>query len=431
MVGNLKQSNMGAEIEKEIDEIAFLEHFYQGVSSKMEVMNDKREKDFIVKNLLLGNLKDDITQMMKQKEIISEKHPFYMLLVSVNNRDKNKSYNMQEYDMSRNMVSSVFSSALEKYGYTTYFEVGLRRMLFIVSKEEGVELNDQIMMNAIDLVEASVQKISQIQIYAVLSGMIWIKEYDCVECFKTLDEHLKTRQVLEKEGSILLSEKAECLDNGYVEQLIECIQEKDKSKYMQTVDTFIEAYSILPFHEFVEKTEKIIREVMKATKIHKSSNYIIGNEKDIKDRIYAVTDRAELDLWMESIYDEAVILFNRNSNNATAVMMEMAIDYIRNNYDDSNLNVNMLADRVGISAAYFGKLFTEFTGVRTLDYILKIRMERAHDILLSEVNKDIADIAESVGYSNSTYFTTAFKKYYGMTPSRFREYYLISGKELE
>lgn len=149
----------------------------------------------------------------------------------------------------------------------------------------------------------------------------------------------------------------------------------------------------------------------------------------LRERIAALTGREELLLWLESLYDEAAIQISKISSHSTAAMMEEAVDYIRNNYDDSNLNVNLLADKLNISAAYFGKLFTEFTGSRTLDYILKVRMEKARDLLLSEADKDISQIADAVGYNNSTYFTTAFKKFYGVTPSRFRDYHAVS--ELE
>lgn len=53
-------------------------------------------------------------------------------------------------------------------------------------------------------------------------------------------------------------------------------------------------------------------------------------------------------------------------------------------------------------------------------------MEKARDLLLSEADKDISQIADAVGYNNSTYFTTAFKKFYGVTPSRFRDYHAVS-----
>ena len=111
--------------------------------------------------------------------------------------------------------------------------------------------------------------------------------------------------------------------------------------------------------------------------------------------------------------------------------MEEAVDYIRNNYDDCNLNVNQLAERLNISTAYFGQLFAEFTGLRTLDYILRIRMEKARDILLSEPGTDISQVASAVGYGSSTYFTTAFKKFYGVTPSRFRDYYAAAERRME
>ena len=48
-------------------------------------------------------------------------------------------------------------------------------------------------------------------------------------------------------------------------------------------------------------------------------------------------------------------------------------------------------------------------------------MEQARVLLLSEPSHSIAQISTEVGYSNSTYFTTTFKKYYGLTPSRFRD----------
>ena len=62
-----------------------------------------------------------------------------------------------------------------------------------------------------------------------------------------------------------------------------------------------------------------------------------------------------------------------------------------------------------------------------------------YDVLCSmfdfPVNKELVDHAPNlkmvanyaVGYNNSTYFTTAYKKFYGVTPSRFRDYHAVSG----
>ena len=105
-----------------------------------------------------------------------------------------------------------------------------------------------------------------------------------------------------------------------------------------------------------------------------------------------------------------------------STLMEHAVNTIRTRYADSNLNVAMLADEAGISAAYFGQLFYEFTGTRATEFITKTRMEKAYEILLAEPETPVAQVAVKVGYSNSPYFSTQFRKFYGYTPSHFREY---------
>ena len=67
VVGSLKQSEIAEKMEPEQDEVAFLEHFYKGVSTQIKAMNDKKEKDFIIKNLLLGTQGEEIRALLRQK----------------------------------------------------------------------------------------------------------------------------------------------------------------------------------------------------------------------------------------------------------------------------------------------------------------------------------------------------------------------------
>ena len=72
---------LSEEMEEERDEVVFLEHFYEGISTNLRTLNDRKENDFIVKNLLLGNQGKEIKLLMQQKEILAEDAPYYMLLV--------------------------------------------------------------------------------------------------------------------------------------------------------------------------------------------------------------------------------------------------------------------------------------------------------------------------------------------------------------
>ena len=63
------------------------------------------------------------------------------------------------------------------------------------------------------------------------------------------------------------------------------------------------------------------------------------------------------------------------------------------------------------------------------EYIRSIRLKRAR-ALLKEKNKNISEVAYSVGFSNPKYFSTSYKKYYGQSPSAFvREISLLTSKE--
>ena len=431
MVGNLKESQIAEEMEPgaDEDEIAFLEHFYQGISTHIETLNEKKENAFIVKNLLLGNQRKEIQDLMQQKGILSGNRPYYMAVVFMESADRADSFSMQEYDMLRNMAGSVFTTALEQFGHCTGLEVGLRRMLFIVYREDGEEQAEQLIVEAVGRAKASIQKLSQIRTYIMVSQALWDGGSDCVRYFGWINDCLKTRHLLGCEETVVLTGMENEIPQDWDDVIIGCLKQRDKEGYMEAVRNLLEACEMMPYGQFVSRLEQTGAAILKAGRMSRNAEGKENGRGSLRERIAALTGREELLLWLESLYDEAAIQISKISSHSTAAMMEEAVDYIRNNYDDSNLNVNLLADKLNISAAYFGKLFTEFTGSRTLDYILKVRMEKARDLLLSEADKDISQIADAVGYNNSTYFTTAFKKFYGVTPSRFRDYHAVS--ELE
>ena len=101
--------------------------------------------------------------------------------------------------------------------------------------------------------------------------------------------------------------------------------------------------------------------------------------------------------------------------------MEAAIAYIRQNYNDSELNVNSLADNLHISSSYLSKLFIEQTGQRLLDFINQTRIQQAKVLL--QQNVVVQEVASLVGLRTSANLIRLFKKYEGVTPGEYREMY--------
>ncbi|MEK3883298.1 helix-turn-helix domain-containing protein [Paenibacillus sp. PL2-23] len=80
-----------------------------------------------------------------------------------------------------------------------------------------------------------------------------------------------------------------------------------------------------------------------------------------------------------------------------------------------------IAEQVGhLSAAYLGKLFREELGESFNEYVSKVRVQKAIQ-LLKEGNTKVYEIAEAVGIPNYRYFTLVFRKYTGYAPSDYKK----------
>lgn len=79
-----------------------------------------------------------------------------------------------------------------------------------------------------------------------------------------------------------------------------------------------------------------------------------------------------------------------------------------------------MADQCGIQRTQLGKIFLKLTGSAPMEYLFRIRMERAKTLLRETASK-IIDIAFECGYGSSQYFANAFKQATGSTPSEYRK----------
>ncbi|MHA6534719.1 AraC family transcriptional regulator [Paenibacillus sp. BAC0078] len=105
-----------------------------------------------------------------------------------------------------------------------------------------------------------------------------------------------------------------------------------------------------------------------------------------------------------------------------------AISHIKDHYNDPGLSLNALAEKLSLSPAYLSRLITEEAGTSFPDFVNLLRLEQAQSLLVTDINMDIREIAGQVGYNSSTYFTTQFKKRYGVTPSKWRMNHILQSK---
>ncbi|MFK4342747.1 MULTISPECIES: helix-turn-helix domain-containing protein [unclassified Paenibacillus] len=101
---------------------------------------------------------------------------------------------------------------------------------------------------------------------------------------------------------------------------------------------------------------------------------------------------------------------------------QRAKEWIREHLQEDG-GLNSLAAYMNMSPKYLSARFKQVTGESFADYQTRVRFERARELLL-DPNRKVADVAELVGFADTNYFSIAFKKHTGLTPTEFRKTFL-------
>ena len=93
--------------------------------------------------------------------------------------------------------------------------------------------------------------------------------------------------------------------------------------------------------------------------------------------------------------------------------------YIEENYSDPGLNVNSMAEHLGVQPTYLSKLFKEMEGEKLSQYLSKVRLKYVKKLLLE--NEKLEEISVRCGFGSQRTFLRIFKQYEGVTPTQFKE----------
>lgn len=111
---------------------------------------------------------------------------------------------------------------------------------------------------------------------------------------------------------------------------------------------------------------------------------------------------------------------NIQLKSADEVLMNKIMKVINENLSEPTLNVEMLANSVGLSRVHLHRKLKELTNLSSRDFIRNIRMQQAAK-LLKEKKLTISEVAYAVGYNNLSHFSNTFKEYFGLSPKEYMQ----------
>lgn len=145
-------------------------------------------------------------------------------------------------------------------------------------------------------------------------------------------------------------------------------------------------------------------------------NNVCASVEKVTGQIESQRQLAALKGTAEAMASEAD---NEKETDKSAQIISRVRKYIQHNFTSYDLSLDSVADILGINPTYLSSLFKKCTGINFIDYISDLRISLAKE-LLEDPLRSAGEIAERAGYESASYFTRAFKKKTGMTPTEYR-----------
>ena len=143
------------------------------------------------------------------------------------------------------------------------------------------------------------------------------------------------------------------------------------------------------------------------------------NPDDVERAVRRAAAQADAQRQLEAMASDGKLLESADNYDKTAVLMGKVRKYLQHNYMMCDISLDSVSAILNLNASYFSTLFKRTFQVNFLDYLTELRMDAAKELLRDPL-RSTAEVAGMVGYESANYFTRAFKKNVGMTPTDYR-----------
>jgi len=193
---------------------------------------------------------------------------------------------------------------------------------------------------------------------------------------------------------------------------------EDVDRYLTNIlDEFLN-YGYLDMLMYIMQLAMNSQKLLNNLKKVSTENLLI-NFDFFKENLQKFESITEIHDWLMSSYNQTLVQLKETKNHKKENLVNKIISYIELNYSNSILSTEYLADYVKISPNYLRTIFKEVQNQSLSNYINQFRFEKSKS-LLENTQLTVNDISTKVGFINTNYFYTSFKKYYGISPTEWR-----------
>jgi two-component system response regulator YesN len=195
-------------------------------------------------------------------------------------------------------------------------------------------------------------------------------------------------------------------DSGEIEQSVRDFAQEIRNAYVNRNRTIMYVQNLL------------LTVVNTANLTEDKENQIMQEEKELLNRIYTYDHLTDMATDVIGLCNHMAQLLGEQRDSYGKKQAMLAKEYIDSHYMDSDMSLNTVCSYLAMSTSYFSTLFKTYTGETFIEALTRKRMEKAKE-LLENTSMKAYEIADEVGFSDPHYFSIAFKKATGKTPTEY------------
>ena len=412
----------GQEITSEYDYLKDkFRHIYQQLHQQQRE-NDARERnDFLLEALNGESAEVNLTQL-------NVKCPYVVMMYSFENCNKWDSRPETIYPQQHKLMRFIIQNILEELsvaiGNGEVIHIGGKKFLLLLSIDEkrtrierGTEGADFAAESRTILFEKAGLDVS------IAYSDVKYSSEELYHAFLSVEDSLQYQFIMKNQKIISAVETAgrndmalsrevdEKLYNGIMDMIT-----GKKEIHRNNIDALLsenlpmDSVSLKTIRQMMEKILMTIHNVQQLCKLY-----------DERCKELFRQNWSTLDEFCSELMDYVIILHERyQMEKKNSAITDMIINYIHENFTSPEIGVASIAGYFKVSSGYLSKILRQNEGVGIPEYINRLRMERARELLLAE-EYTVEEIAGKCGFLSGNVFIKSFKKEVGVTPGMYRK----------
>lgn len=383
------------------------------------------DREVFLKTLLLDSKKVDLTSIPEYSNALKDNHTYLLLLLRIDHyADFCNKYNVSDRSLLKYGLANITGEILDRFESDSV-DLGDDKICFILNvydfnperlpeklkplledaRQKTVQYLDLSFTSVISPVATDIRCMDEVFAQAVeMSNYRMSEGHSACITVETIENKNKRELCLTREDEKLIIDSLLLGKYDFVNEFI--IQKiKESEEYEYSLELFFQiALTLRSALNTIESNT--------GTKIPFKFNTLVSD-------ISSAETNTEVLESFNALFESIKEAVNASKRNKQDELVKKINDFVIENFADSELCVESLSEKFNISSAYLGRIYKNKTAQKLNDFINNIRLEAAAQLLVTQ-NLTLNDITEKIGYTNTSYFCTLFKKKFGVTPNEYK-----------